>query len=51
VVASASAEFNADVAAAFAQAAVPEPTSLGLIGLAAGALLGGRRRRRTAAVN
>ena len=32
--------------AAFA-AAVPEPTSIGLLGLAGAALLGGRRRRRT----
>jgi hypothetical protein len=29
-------------------AAVPEPTSLGLIGLGAAGLLGGRRRRRSA---
>jgi autotransporter-associated beta strand protein/T5SS/PEP-CTERM-associated repeat protein len=40
----ATAEFKADMAAAFA-AAVPEPTSLALFGLAGAALLGGRRRR------
>jgi hypothetical protein len=44
----ATAEFKADMAAAFA-AAVPEPTSLGLLGLGAAAVLGGRRRRRAVA--
>jgi autotransporter-associated beta strand protein len=39
----ATADFKADMAAAFA-AAVPEPTSLGLLGIGAGALLGRRRR-------
>ena len=43
-VAGATAEFNADLASAFAQ--VPEPGSLGLIGLGLTALVGGRRRRR-----
>jgi hypothetical protein len=42
--------FEADMAAAFA-AAVPEPTSIGLFGLAGAAMLGGRRRRRSASVN
>jgi len=42
--------FEADMAAAFA-AAVPEPTSIGLLGLAGAAMLGGRRRRRSASVN
>ena len=42
-VAGASAEFQADMAAAFA--AVPEPGTLGLLGIGAGALLGRRRRR------
>jgi autotransporter-associated beta strand protein len=41
----ASPAFEADMTAAFA-AAVPEPTSIGLLGLAGAALLGGRRRRR-----
>jgi autotransporter-associated beta strand protein len=39
----ASAQFEADMAAAFA--AVPEPGSLALLGLGVGAMLGGRRRR------
>jgi autotransporter-associated beta strand protein len=43
---SASAAFNADVAAAFAQAAVPEPAAAGILCGAALALAGGRRRRR-----
>lgn len=42
----ATAEFNGDMAAAFAQAAVPEPGTLGLIGIGAMGLIGGRRRRR-----
>jgi fibronectin-binding autotransporter adhesin len=42
----ASAAFEADVAAAFA--AVPEPGTLGLVGLGVAGLLGGRRRRRRA---
>ena len=42
----ATAEFNADMASAFAQAAVPEPGTLGLIGIGAMGLIGGRRRRR-----
>jgi hypothetical protein len=41
----ASAEFNADVAAAFA-AAVPEPAIAGLVVSAAAAMMGTRRRRR-----
>jgi autotransporter-associated beta strand protein len=41
----ATAEFKADMAAAFAQAAVPEPTGLALLGLAGAAMMGGRRRR------
>ena len=40
----ASAQFEADMAAAFA--AVPEPGSLALVGIAAGAMLGRRRRAR-----
>jgi hypothetical protein len=44
----ATAEFNADVASAFAQAAVPEPGTLGLIGIGLMGALGGRRRRRQA---
>jgi hypothetical protein len=42
----ASAAFEADVAAAFA--AVPEPGTLGFIGVGVAGLLGGRRRRRGA---
>jgi hypothetical protein len=46
VVPGASAAFEADVAAAFA--AVPEPGTLGFVGLGVATLLGGRRRRRGA---
>ena len=41
----ASAAFNAEVGAAFAAAAVPEPASLGVVLLAGSTLIGRRRRR------
>jgi hypothetical protein len=41
----ASADFNADLARAFAS--VPEPGTISLLGLGAVAMLGGRRRRRS----
>jgi len=42
---SASSQFVTDAQAAFAGAAVPEPASLGLLGLGAVGLLARRRRR------
>jgi hypothetical protein len=45
VVPGASAEFNAGVAAAFAAAAVPEPTTLGVLAIGGTGLLVRRRRR------